>query len=242
VPTVRLDTLLEQTQWGHGEIHFMVVDVEGAEAQVLSTIDLTVWRPRVLVIEATLPNSTESTAAEWEPGVLEAGYEFCLFDGVSRFYVAKEHREMMAALSYPACALDRFVPAREQAMSDRCATALAELETDHENRILELGARKSRELATLEEVQEEALARMKASLADVTRQLVFWRARSLQAWGASATSVAAAPPNAELAAARAEITRLLEHIAVMEGTVSWRLTAPLRLVRKAQFAITGRRR
>jgi FkbM family methyltransferase len=111
VPAVRLDTLLAD----HGvspddPVHFLLVDVEGAEQEVLRSIDLRRWRPWVLVIEATKPNSTVSTHGEWEDGVLAAGYEFCLFDGLSRFYVAKEHAaELTAALSYPACVLDDFL-------------------------------------------------------------------------------------------------------------------------------------
>jgi hypothetical protein len=45
--------------------------------------------------------------------VTAAGYKFCLFDGVSRFYVAEEQAERLGSnLSYPACALDDFVDAR----------------------------------------------------------------------------------------------------------------------------------
>jgi FkbM family methyltransferase len=108
VPAVRLDALLADQGWSEDDaIHFLLVDVEGAEQEVLSSIDLRRWRPWVLVIEATKPNSTVSTHGEWEDGILAAGYEYCLFDGLSRFYVAKEHApELKAALSYPACVLD----------------------------------------------------------------------------------------------------------------------------------------
>lgn len=225
VRTARLDTLLQQTGWGRSDIQFLVVDVEGAEARVLSTIDLTVWRPWVLVIEATLPNSTESSAEEWEPRVLAAGYEFCLFDGVSRFYVAKEHLDLKPALSYPACALDDFRAYREKALSDGLADELARV-TSHFT--AELEARD---------------AAFDAELAHLTDQLLFWRARALTSWAEAMVAEASpsAAPSAELAAARDEIHRLLTHIHVMEGTVSWRVTAPLRAVRNAQFAITGRR-
>lgn len=111
VPAMRLDVLLAEQGWSADDtIHFLLVDVEGAEQEVLRSIDLRQWRPWVLVIEATKPNSTESTHGEWEEGVLAAGYEYCLFDGLSRYYVAKEHApELQAALSYPACVLDNFL-------------------------------------------------------------------------------------------------------------------------------------
>jgi FkbM family methyltransferase len=111
VPTVRLDALLSQRSWSESDdIHFLLVDVEGAEAEVLRSIDLRQWRPWILVIEATAPNSTTSTHYEWEDGVLAAGYEYCLFDGLSRFYVADEHAaELGPKLRYPACVLDGYL-------------------------------------------------------------------------------------------------------------------------------------
>jgi FkbM family methyltransferase len=113
VPARKLDHVLEASQLVDETIHFLKVDVEGAEDQVLRSLDLKRWRPWVLVIEATAPNTNESTAEAWEPLVLEAGYTFTLFDGLSRFYVAEEHPELEAALSYPACVLDGYVTATQ---------------------------------------------------------------------------------------------------------------------------------
>lgn len=232
VRTARLDALLEGTGWGRGDIQFLVVDVEGAEARVLSSIDLTEWRPWVLVIEATLPNSTESSAGEWEPGVLASGYEFCLFDGVSRFYVAKEHLDLKPALSYPACALDDFRAHREKALSDGLADELARVTTHF-----------TEELEARDAAFDAAKAEGEAEIAQTIEQLLFWRARALTTWADAmvADDSPSAASSAELISARNEIHRLLTHIHVMEGTVSWRVTAPLRAVRNAQFAITGRR-
>ena len=113
VPALRLSDVLEQNGGLDQEIHFMLVDTEGSEQQVLASVDLRVFRPWVLVIESTAPNSSTPTHHAWEPSVLDAGYVFCLFDGTSRFYVAHEHAEaLQAMLSYPACVLDRFVEAR----------------------------------------------------------------------------------------------------------------------------------
>lgn len=112
VPVRTLDDILAASGWTPEEdIHFLLIDVEGAEADVLAGLDLRRWRPWVLLVEATAPNSTEATHEAWEPGVLAAGYEFCLFDGLSRFYVAQEQAETLrAALSYPACILDNYRP------------------------------------------------------------------------------------------------------------------------------------
>lgn len=109
VPSRRLDSLVREHLGQDGPVHFCKVDVEGAEAEVLASVDLTTWRPWVLVVEATRPNSPEQTQDEWEGPVLAAGYRFCLFDGLSRYYVAEERAELAPALSYPACPLDDYV-------------------------------------------------------------------------------------------------------------------------------------
>ncbi len=97
------------------EIHFMVIDLEGAEEQALSGLDLQRWRPWILVVEATRPNSMIPTHEAWENSLIEAGYTFCLFDGLSRFYVAAERRESLeASLSYPAGVFDRYVPLKQE--------------------------------------------------------------------------------------------------------------------------------
>lgn len=68
-------------------IDFLKVDVEGAEASVLAGLDFSIWRPRVLVIEATVPGTDIPAWDEWEPALLQAGYVFGLFDGLNRYYI-----------------------------------------------------------------------------------------------------------------------------------------------------------
>lgn len=118
----RLDSVVAEHGFDEGDVHFLVVDVEGLEADVLRTVDLVSWRPWIVVVEATRPLSDVSTHDEWEPGVLAAGYQFCLFDGVSRFYVAEEHAAALGwALSHPACALDDFIDAEHQQLMERAS-------------------------------------------------------------------------------------------------------------------------
>lgn len=73
-----------------GPIHFLKIDVEGGEAEVLQGADFGRFRPWVLVIEATRPLSQEPDHAVWENGLLAQGYRFAWFDGLNRFYVAEE--------------------------------------------------------------------------------------------------------------------------------------------------------
>jgi FkbM family methyltransferase len=107
VPMRRLDDLLEEAGFvPEQDIHFLKIDVEGFEKSVIEGIDLTVWRPWIILAESTKPRSTEQNHHEWEPLLTDRGYEFCLFDGLNRFYLAEEHAELRDLLSFPAGVFD----------------------------------------------------------------------------------------------------------------------------------------
>ena len=100
--------------WAGNEVHWMKIDVEGMEADVLRGWDPKLLRPWILLIEATRPNSPEPCHEAWEPMVLAAGYHFALFDGLNRFYVADEHRELLPIVAAPANIFDLIAGCRLQ--------------------------------------------------------------------------------------------------------------------------------
>jgi FkbM family methyltransferase len=187
VRAATLDAVLDESLAEDDPIHFMVVDVEGAEREVLESVDLRRRRPWVLVVEATAPSNGRSddrairpTHDEWEAIVTGAGYVFCQFDGLSRFYVAEEHAELAEALSVPAGPLDFFT-------------------TD------ELVGLRTR-ISALEETHDE-----------LERQTVHWRAVAIAQWSEALATVTAAaqppvvvddggPARAELAAMRRTVS------------------------------------
>ena len=82
-------------------VHWMKIDVEGHEKEVLEGWDPAVLRPWILVVEATVPNSKTPDYASWESLVLDAGYQCVYKDGLNRFYLAGEHAELAGAFEYP---------------------------------------------------------------------------------------------------------------------------------------------
>ena len=108
VDVVRLDQILEENNIEI--VHILKIDVEGAEKAVLKGASLSKYRPWVLVVEATRPNSTEDVSSEWENLVLEAGYSQTLFDGLNKFYVRNDMPEIAKAMSIPANVFDRWAP------------------------------------------------------------------------------------------------------------------------------------
>ena len=95
-PVARLSRLIDEA--GITTIDFLKIDVEGAEADVLAGLDLARHRPRVIVVEAINPNNLDADMTAWEPMLIEARYQFRLFDGLNRFYVADECAELGARL------------------------------------------------------------------------------------------------------------------------------------------------
>ena len=127
---VTLNDVLEQAQ--PMAIDFLKIDAEGTEREVLLGIDLRMWRPRVLLIEATFPNSQIPSHGEWEDLVLKEGYLFASFDGINRFYAAEEESSLIDRLA-PANVLDQFVPAYMQMINEeleRLRSAYARIERD----------------------------------------------------------------------------------------------------------------
>lgn len=98
-----VDTYCQQRQ-----IDFLKIDVEGLEATVLSSLDLQRTRPVILCIEAVEPFSAVPAFAEWEPMIVNAGYELGIFDGVNNFYVREESPEVLVQLNAPVNCSDRW--------------------------------------------------------------------------------------------------------------------------------------
>jgi FkbM family methyltransferase len=107
VPTTTLSDVLRQ--FAPSDIHFLKIDVEGAEHLVLRAADLDRFRPWIVLVEATYPRTQQPSSEAWEATLLNAGYDFAYFDGLNRFYVAKEHSELSKLVAVPPNVFDDFV-------------------------------------------------------------------------------------------------------------------------------------
>ena len=151
VDVVRLDQILEENNIEI--VHILKIDVEGAEKAVLKGASLSKYRPWVLVIEATRPNSTEDVSSEWKNLVLEAGYSQTLFDGLNKFYVRKDMPEIAKVLSTPANVFDRWAPFEVDALREQALTLRQTITEMTDNFSAELSARDK----NFHEVEEYAL-------------------------------------------------------------------------------------
>lgn len=99
VPTISLASLLDYM--GQDPIHWLKIDVEGMEADVIASWGDHPARPAALVIEATKPSTQQPTHEAWHAMVTARGYSEVLFDGLSRYFIheTESHRGEALALS-----------------------------------------------------------------------------------------------------------------------------------------------
>jgi FkbM family methyltransferase len=109
VPVTTLTIICEEH--APRDIHFLKIDVEGHERNVLEGMDFSRFRPWIMIIEAVVPNTHVPTHHEWENIVLRAGYRFVLADAINRFYLANEHLYLQPNFTLVA---DNFLQYRER--------------------------------------------------------------------------------------------------------------------------------
>ncbi|MBQ5950478.1 FkbM family methyltransferase [Massilia sp. ST3] len=191
-----------------GEIHFLKIDVEGFEGEVLRGMDFARWRPWVLVIEATLPNSRATNHASWEHLVTGQRYRYAWFDGLNRYYVAEEHAGLLARLDIQPNVFDDFIP-HHLADAWRQIDALREQAAQG----WEQAARMERSARAIQEQYEQA-ARQADTLAQQGEQLRLQN-QTLEA---------------QLHESAAWGKEMEQRVIAMLNSTSWRITAPLRFI------------
>lgn len=157
VPCITLDQLFGHA--GAEVVHWLKIDVEGLEREVLAGWRSAPQRPWVVVIESTWPNSQRETHAGWEDLILAKGYEMVLYDGLNRYYLWQEKPDLRPALRYGPTVFDGFQLAETNwatgAVRQRC-----------EERLAQIGAREQELQAQLAAAQANPWA------AEVSRQLL----------------------------------------------------------------------
>lgn len=109
------------------EVHFLKVDVEGSEQEVLLGNDWAHNRPWIVVVEATRPKSSEESHHAWQNILIDAGYGSTYADGLNRFYLASEHLNRSSRFEHPPNVFDGFVVASFHDMQNRALHAEGEL-------------------------------------------------------------------------------------------------------------------
>jgi FkbM family methyltransferase len=106
VPCITLATVFKDCQ--AQEIHWLKIDVEGLEEQVLRSWGAASARPWVVVVESTLPLTQTESHERWEKLLLDRHYSPVYFDGLNRYYVSEAHPELKPAFAVPPNVFDAF--------------------------------------------------------------------------------------------------------------------------------------
>jgi FkbM family methyltransferase len=107
VPCKRLSAIFDTCT--SQDIHWLKIDVEGLEKQVLQSWGKNPKRPWIVIVESTLPMTQIESHHEWEPALLSLGYTHAYFDGLNRYYVSNAHPELAGAFLTPPNVFDEFV-------------------------------------------------------------------------------------------------------------------------------------
>jgi FkbM family methyltransferase len=111
------------------EIHFLKLDTEGTELDVIRGGDWVRHRPWIVVVETAgqyaaerLPRADEVVSIDRNvtDAMVERDYVFAYADGLNQFFVASEHRELARRIAIPPNVFDDFRRLREAASEERC--------------------------------------------------------------------------------------------------------------------------
>ena len=212
-------------------IHFLKIDVEGAEKNVLQGLDFREIRPWIIVIEANLPNSTEEVYTDWEDILLLGNYEIAYSDGLNRFYVAQERNELIEKFRYPPNFFDNFVISktvqselqRQEAIerATKAETALSESHAD----LLRGSDRLDNALALAKRFDERA-AKAETALSELEAELRRTKNEAERLYAEAQFM------KGELEAATDKINELNFELSLVYKSKSWRITHLLRIANK----------
>ncbi len=254
-PTVTLDDVLALSP--PGDIHWLKIDVEGFEREVLSG-----WgspqRPWVIVVEAIKPMTRLDTSENWESLIIEKDYTFVFHDGLNRYYLSNHHHELLDEFKFPANVFDDFQISECSAthtgyllnkMSGEAASWAAQLAGSQAEAAERLAssqaeaAERERRLSEQNAITiDDWSARLAASQAEAAEHERLARehhALSMaiteknfseirQAWESERTAL-----NALAARLDAEVSHLAAYNHSMVNSWSWRITQPLRWFKKS---------
>ena len=158
VPCITLSAIFDACAMR--DIHWLKIDVEGFEQQVLTSWHPSSMRPWVVVVESTLPLTQIETHETWESILIGYDYIPVYFDGLNRFYISNAHPELQSAFRTPPNVFDGFMlngtasTLFHRQIETRYQQQICELLTQHEQQTLS-DAKKIEQLTTLEKSHDE---------------------------------------------------------------------------------------
>lgn len=186
---VEVVTLNDVLQSHCKEIHFLKVDAEGSEQDVLYGIDLKRFRPWIILVEATAPLTSNRSGDSWRNILLDNNYQYAYFDGLNEFFIADERSGLLEHFKTPPNVFDEFQLAtlmREQELRESLQNSCSSLRTDlaaHQKMLQALEAKNSALQAQLQRLSaqltssQEAIAKLGRDVSELGTSLHSARAQ-----------------------------------------------------------------
>jgi FkbM family methyltransferase len=193
------------------EIDLLKVDVEGFEMKALASNDWRRFRPKVILVEATFPDTPRRRPDVITPYLAEQGYRRIYFDGLNDYYIERDFAPPPEAFERPPNVFDHFE-----------RYELHALKQEHEN--------SKTCIASL----RDALAERSRACVEVEKQL------RLATLAAEASAVDVDNARAELRAMHARCHAFTAQLERVYRSKSWRITRPLRGLAHALGILRGR--
>lgn len=228
------------------EIHFLKIDVEGAEEKVLKGADFTRYRPWIVVVEVVTYGREAATRPPWLAKLEAADYERVYFDGLNEFFLARErHDELADFFLVPVNIRDDFVVATRERARATLSTIAEILGVESFSGEQEVVERTEALLRDRIEFEKRALAAEHAVIsvkveANASRQWLFERDRMIafQAAQLSQGRMRLAQAERQLAETRDEYEDARTHLEGIWGGLSWKITRPLRVLRRPRVYLS----
>jgi FkbM family methyltransferase len=116
VPTKTLASILDEVE--DNDIHWLKIDAEGMEDDVIRSWGNSLARPWIVVVESTLP-STNIEVSYGLNELTERGYTNVYFDALNKFYVHKLHSELLSSFKHGPNMFDDFIRADHKVIRDQ---------------------------------------------------------------------------------------------------------------------------
>ena len=169
-------------QYVSEQIDFLKIDVEGWEENVILGHDWVQFRPIVVLLEATIPNSPVRTKTNIRQILASEDYEYIYFDGLNDYYLASEHSDLKQHFQTPPNVFDKFVSCHLREAQNK-EHELHILHNKCQDQFYEI-KRLTQYIGEQQQLQQANSDRLQAQL-DEARQLVaametskFWKLRS----------------------------------------------------------------
>ena len=95
------------------DVHFLKIDAEGSELEIIKGNNWLKNRPWIILVESMEPNRQIECHKPWEKYLLKNKYKMVYADGLNRFYLAKEREGLLPTFKYPPNIFDNITTSKE---------------------------------------------------------------------------------------------------------------------------------